>query len=528
MTKSLIKDISCLLDGKENELWKGLQRISNCLGVSAQHLKCCKEQDAQYYVYNLGIQVVFMLLDTGQSSDLDELADEECFHEEQPLYFTSKSHRPSPVFKLWQKMQQCPLINGGTVLGVVLTNSYLINYDDMVKVWDKMHIRVRHNLKQQPKELPCNNRRSNYIKLFLDVYRHKEESPVSDYNLYNTFTNTEKMDSTPILDWDDLIEDSEDPDLVETVYSPNGEIKRRKIVPAATLLPPLSNPTDCLKKLTGLNSLKDYIHKLTSLFNYQQKIAAFFPNQNSLLPKMTLHSVFLGNVGVGKTTVAQIYSSLLHEQGLLSKGHTIVCSRSSFTSKVYGGEEFNVRSLLKLSQGGTLVIDEAYTLLSPDDRDPSNRILSLMLEVLADENKRDLCVVLCGYATPLRRLISSNLGLASRFPNVFVFEDFSLSDLIEIGKNRIEEAGYTFTKGGMMALSTYVEKMYMNRSSTFGNARDIANLCEQILLRHAIRCVEENVDIPQFLLQITSADINAISTNNELLVLPERRRVGFR
>lgn len=526
MAKNLINEISFLLDAEENELWKGLHRITKRQGVSALRLKCVNEKDAEYYVYNCGTQLVFFLLEKRLSSDLDELADEECFNGEPPLYFSSRNHRPSPVFKLWQKMQPCPPDNEGEVLGVVLTNSFIINYDDISDVWNKMHIRMRHNLKQQPKKLPCNNRTSDYIQLFLDSYQQLEEPSVSNYNQYNA--NTEEIDSTQTLDWDDLIEDSDDPDLMETTYLPNGEVKHRKTLPAATLLPPLSNPTDCLERLTGLNSIKDYIHKLTTLSNYQKKIATFFPDSSSLLPQRTLHSVFLGNVGVGKTTVAQIFSSLLHEQGLLSKGHTIVCSRSAFTSRFYGGEERNVRSLLKLSNGGTLVIDEAYTLLSPDERDPCNRILNLMLEILADENKRDLCVVLCGYTAPMQQLIASNLGLASRFPNVFIFEDFSLNDLLDIAKSRIERAGYSFTENGWIALCAHVEKMYKNRNSTFGNAREIANLCEQIILQHAIRCVEEKVDVPQSLLQITSADVNAISTNNELLIQPDRRIIGFR
>ena len=529
MTKNLIKEISSLLYAEEDELWKGLQRITKRQGVSALKLKCCNEQDAEYYVYNWGTQVVFLLLDKRQSSDLDELADEDCYDiSEAPLYFTATSHRISPVFQLWQKMR-CFSGNVEEMLGVILTSSFIINYDEITDIWSKIHIRVRHNLKRQPKRLPYNNRISSLIQQFMDSYQQMTLPLTSDYyNMFDDQTNTSEQETTKTIDWDDLIGDSDDPDFVETTYLPNGEIKRKNTLPPATLLPPLSNPMESLENLTGLNSIKNYIQRLTILFSYQKKIATLFPEQSSLLLKRNLHSVFIGNVGTGKTTVAQIFSSLLHEQGYLSKGHTIVCSRSSFASKYYGGEEKNVRALLKLSAGGTLVIDEAYLLLSPDERDPCNRLLSLMLDILADENNRDLCVVLCGYVKPMQQLIASNPGLTSRFPNVFFFEDFCHEDLLDIAKKRIERAGYFFTENGWNALCAHVGQIYQTRSATFGNAREIANLCEQILLQHAIRCMENKVDIPQQLLEVTADDISNILINENLLIQPDRKCIGFR
>ena len=190
--------------------------------------------------------------------------------------------------------------------------------------------------------------------------------------------------------------------------------------------------------------------------------------------------------------------------------------------------EKNVRKVLKAATGGSVVIDEAYTLCTFDERDPAHRILEQFLEALADEKRRDLCVILCGYEKPMTRLISSNPGLASRFSNVFLFQDFSLDELHEIAWRRmVEDNSYTFTDEGWRCFMTRIERMYKYRTENFGNAREVANLCEQVILQHAVRCVEEKVEDPKRLFEITASDVNSISSVDKSLVQPERK-IGFR
>lgn len=539
---NLIKQISLLMEGSSEDLWIGLTRLARKRSVSAVNLKCENTTDVRsaFYIYSCGTQVVFLLLDTLLSSDRDELADEEGGPgEEPPLYFTSSGHRPSPVFLLWREAQLWRNSNPGNadeIFSVVLTNSFIINYEGASADWNLADVRVRHNLRQQPKGLPTNSHISEIdLKRYVDSYPEKEKSlpTVSDYinNMFEGNNSSEQQvenNSTNCntIDWDDLI-DGDDPDFIETTYLLNGETKKKKTLPNATLLPPLSDPMQVLENMTGLYNIKNYIRKLTLFLDYQKTISNHFPEKSSLLPKRNLHCVFLGGVGTGKTTVAQIFSSLLHERGYLSRGHTIVCNRGSFASKYFGGEEQNVRRLIKCAQGGCLVIDEAYTLESQDERDPCNNILNLMLDVLADEKNRDICVILAGYLDPMRHLLNRNDGFISRFPNVFIFEDFTYENLIDIAIRRIERVGYSLTADGLDKLRAHIFQMYQNRTKkTFGNARDVANLCEKIFIDHAVRCMEEKNIEPAELLKITAADI-ATSVNTNILQ-SDRKYVGFK
>lgn len=382
---------------------------------------------------------------------------------------------------------------------------------------------MKHDLAHLPYRLPCNYSAPNALQRFLASYKQIEMPNPKDYYkaLTSNVGNKNKVETT--ITWDDLI-DSEDPDFVEITYA-NGEVFRNKKFPAATLLPPLSNPMEKLNGLIGLESVKNHLKKLTALAEYRKKMALHFPD--TVLSPMNLHGLFLGNVGVGKSSVAQLYSSLLYERGFLRTGHTLLCGRQTFVGRYYGDEEKNVRKVLKAATGGTIVIDEAYTLCTFDERDPANRILEQFLEALADEKRRDLCVILCGYEKPMKRLISSNPGLASRFPNVFLFQDFSLDELYEIAWRRmVEDNSYMFTDEGWRCFMIRIERMYKYRTENFGNAREVANLCEQVILQHAVRCVEENVEDSK-LLEITASDVNGISSVDKRLVQPERK-IGFR
>lgn len=528
----LFEKFDFLLGAEENDMWNQLQDLAQMPGVYACALSPFDKKDKQLvYVYILNKQAVFLLLDRNKAA-IDELADEDSFTGEanaEPLYFSSSSHRVSPVFYLWQVMQlynrwqakgEVEMLE---IRGVMFTNVHIINAEDVESIWGCANIRVSHDLDNLPYRLPCNYAASNALQRFLVSYKQIEMPSPRDYYKALT-TNVGGRAETITITWDDLI-DSEDSDFVEVTYA-NGEVFRNKKLPAATLLSPLPNPMETLNSLIGLEAVKNYLKKLTALAEYRKKMVLHFPD--TVLPPMNLHALFLGNVGVGKSSVAQLYSSLLHELGFLSKGHTLLCSRPTFVGKYYGDEEKNVRKILKAASGGTVVIDEAYTLCTPDERDPAHRVLELFLEALSDETKRDLCVILCGYEKPMKRLISSNPGLASRFPNVFLFQDFSLDELHEIAWRRmVEDNSYTFTDEGWRCFMTRIERMYKYRTENFGNAREVANLCEQVILQHAVRCVEEKVEDPKRLFEITASDVNSISSVDKSLVQPERK-IGFR
>ena len=238
--------------------------------------------------------------------------------------------------------------------------------------------------------------------------------------------------------------------------------------------------------------------------------------------EVSLHSVFYGKPGTGKTTVCKIYGSLLRQAGALSKGHVVVCDRGTFIGTLWGDEERSMRQVLEKAQGGVLMIDEAYTLNGKHENDPGKIVIQLLLNILAAESKRDIAIVLCGYQEPMDALLNSNPVLQSRFPNKFVFPDFTIEELLEITRRRVKEYEYEFTKLAWEKYCQLLTKAYNERNpKTWGNARFVANQLERIYIQHAIRCIKQRPTDKQQMRLFIPDDILPIE------VPKEKSRIGF-
>ena len=168
------------------------------------------------------------------------------------------------------------------------------------------------------------------------------------------------------------------------------------------------------------------------------------------------------------------------------------------------------------------MIDEAYLLNSKHEHDPGRIAIQMLMEVLADEKQRDIAVVLCGYKEPMIQLLNTNPGLHSRFPNRFEFNDFTVDELMEITRRRIEEYQYRFTRQAWQKYKNVLTAAYQVRDpQSWGNARFVSNQLERIFIQHAQRCVKEKPVDGQRLLTFTSADITPID------VPRPKPRIGF-
>lgn len=286
------------------------------------------------------------------------------------------------------------------------------------------------------------------------------------------------------------------------------------------ILPPMENPRAELDKLVGCQDIRNRIDELLAMTRYNKMIRRAFPDAK--LHEVSLHSVFYGRPGTGKTTVCKIFGSLLHEAGALSKGHVVVADRGTFIGTLWGDEERSVRQVLEIAQGGVLMIDEAYLLNGKHENDPGKLVIPLLMQVLADESQRDIAIVLCGYKEPLSQLIKSNIGLDSRFPNRFEFCDFTIDELMEITRRRIGEYKYRFTRQAWQKYKNMLTTAYKSRDKdSWGNARFVSNQLERIYIKHALRCVKENTAEGEKLLTLTPADITPIE------VPQAKPRIGF-
>ena len=329
----------------------------------------------------------------------------------------------------------------------------------------------------------------------------------------------EKPDAEDDEDEEDPEEDvEEDP---EEEFFPNGEIEQNLNVNVKVdILRPIANPREELDKLVGCADIKRRMDELVALTSYNKMMRDLFPGSKQ--HEVSLHSVFLGRPGTGKTTVCKIFGSLLRKVGALSKGHVVVCDRGTFIGTLWGDEERSMKQVLKMAQGGVLMIDEAYLLASKNENDPGRLVIQLLMNVLADETQRDIAVVLCGYKEPMMKLLDSNPGLYSRFPNKFEFADFTVDELLEITQCRVKDYDYQFTAKAWEKYRQVLLQAYQVRNpETWGNARFVANQLERIYIQHATRCVKQRPKDKRDLLKITPEDILPIE------VPRQKAKIGF-
>lgn len=329
------------------------------------------------------------------------------------------------------------------------------------------------------------------------------------------------------IDWNDddaesnLDADEQDTTPEEEESFPNGVIEQNPSVSVEVeILRPIPNPREELDKLVGCNDIKQRLDELLALTSYNKMLQQFCPTIKQHV--VSLHSLFLGRPGTGKTTVCKIYGSLLRQAGALSKGHVVVCDRGTFIGTLWGDEERSARQVIDMAKGGVLMIDEAYLLNSSHPHDPGKNVIQLMMNILADETQRDIAIVLCGYKEPMKKLLDLNPGLQSRLPNRFEFNDFTIGELLEITKRRVLEYGYTFNEEAWQKYVDVLSSAYQARDKeTWGNARFVGNLLERIYIQHASRCVKLQTKSQSELQSITPEDIVPIE------VPRPKARIGF-
>merc|ERR1719453_836681 len=151
----------------------------------------------------------------------------------------------------------------------------------------------------------------------------------------------------------------------------------------------------------------------------------------------TLHMIFSGNPGTGKTTVARIVAELLGSMGLIRKGHLVEADRASLVAGYSGQTALKTRQVVEQAMGGVLFIDEAYALVSEDGKDSFGKEALDTLIKMIEDRRQDLVVILAGYPDEMERLVSTNPGVRSRFPTSIGFEDYTEEELMQIAEQML-------------------------------------------------------------------------------------------
>ena len=270
--------------------------------------------------------------------------------------------------------------------------------------------------------------------------------------------------------------------------------------------PPEPTLEELLAELDGLCGLEKVKADVKSLINLV-KVRRLREEAGLPVPPMSLHLVFLGNPGTGKTTVARLLAKIYHAMGVLSRGQLVEVDRSGLVAGFVGQTAIKTGEVVQKAIGGVLFIDEAYALASQDNaNDFGHEAVEVLLKGMED-HRDDLIVIVAGYTGPMERFIHSNPGLESRFNKYFHFDDYDAGELLAIFRSLCKKNGYALSPEGEAWAEGALRELYENRDENFGNARDVRNLFERAVARQADRVARLESPTREQLMELRAEDL---------------------
>ena len=285
-----------------------------------------------------------------------------------------------------------------------------------------------------------------------------------------------------------------------------------------------------IQDLIGLEVLKNKLDVFKRQAMYQKHLREKgFTN----LSDFSMHMIFTGNPGTGKTTVAEYIGKIFHSLGLLSKGEVIRTERTKLVGRYIGETERNMQRILEQARGNVLFIDEAYTLCDTEEdrKDFGSHVIDALLTVLAQPNP-DMLVIMAGYKHEMDKMMNVNIGLEGRFPHKFHFEDYTADELMQIATTTLVKSDYMLEADAHDMLMEGIIETCANKDSHFSNARWILQtVANGILPAMSTRIMNGASVLDRETLSTIKAEDVAIALSEFKYVpamsIPRRNRIGF-
>lgn len=276
--------------------------------------------------------------------------------------------------------------------------------------------------------------------------------------------------------------------------------------PAEQPAPPPEKIEDLQAELDGyigLTAVKKEVKNLIDLATVHQ----LRKDHGLPVADLSLHMVFSGNPGTGKTTVARLMARIYHSLGILPKGHLVEVDRSGLVAGYVGQTAIKTGKVIDAALGGVLFIDEAYALNGRAENDFGQEAIDTLLKAMED-HRDDLVVIVAGYDGLMDDFVHSNPGLESRFNRFLHFEDYTPEELLSIFDIQCKKGCYQPEEETRRLVREFIAEENAD-SISFGNARGVRNIFERLLVNQANRLAAMETVSRDDLMKITPRDVRA-------------------